>query len=755
MENSKQQGLVEVRGVCPHDCPDTCAWIATVDQAAGRAVRLRGAEDHPITRGFLCVKVDHYLERIYHAGRLLYPMRRVGIKGEGRFERITWDEALAEMSKRLSEIARCYGPEAILPYSYAGTMGLVQSQSMDRRFFHRLGATRLLRTICSSAGFQALLYTLGTARGTPPEDFAHARYIILWGANLLTSNVHLWPFVREAQKHGAKVVCIDPVQTRAARAADWWLPILPGTDGALALAMMHVIFTEGLEDRDFVERHCVGGELLRQRVAEWTPERAAAITGLPASDIVQLAREYAATRPAVIRLSYGMQRHAGGGMATRTIACLPALVGAWRDVGGGLLLSTSGAFPFNYPALERPDLCPPGTRSLNMVELGRVLAEVDDPPIKALVVYNSNPAAVAPDQTKVRQGLRREDLFTVVLEQFQTDTADYADIVLPATTQLEHWDLLKPYGHYYLALNRPAIAPLGESLPNSEIFRRLARRMGFTEPCFQDDDLSIIHQALETDAPELAGVTLERLLAEGFVRLNLPDPYRPFADGRFPTPSSKGELYSERMARDGYDPLPTYTPPNWEAELQARRAGGATAHACPGRQARENAPNGSVIPRSVFCDEESPASVGEPVPCACPAQDRLAVRPGIPRSRPPHAALLLVSPPAHHFLNSTFANVDRLWQREGEQVLLIHPDDAAPREIADGQTVRVWNERGDFLARARVTEAVRPGVCATPSVWWPKLSPGGRNVNFVTSQAVADIGGGATFHDCVVDVTPA
>jgi anaerobic selenocysteine-containing dehydrogenase len=687
----ERESMIEVRGVCPHDCPDTCAWVATVDPYNGRAVNLSGAHDHPVTNGFLCAKVDRYLERTYHPGRLLYPMRRVGAKGAGQFERISWDTALDAIAERLQEIAARCGPQAILPYSYAGTMGLVQSQSMDRRFFHRLGASRLERSICSEAGFTGLLYTLGTARGPAPEDFAHARYIILWGANLLTSNAHQWPFVHEAQKRGAKVVCIDPVQTRTARVADWWLPILPGTDGALALAMMHVIFAEGLEDRAFIEQHCVGGDLLRQRVAEWTPQRAAAITGVAAEDIVRLAREYATTRPAAIRLSYGMQRHAGGGMAARTIACLPALVGAWRDVGGGVLLSTSGAFRLNYPALERPDLCPPETRTLNMVELGRVLSGVDDPPVQALVVYNSNPAAVAPDQARVRQGLQREDLFTVVLEQFQTDTADYADILLPATTQLEHWDLLKPYGHYYLALNRPAIAPLGKSLPNSEIFRRLARRMGFTEACFADDDETLMRQALASDAPELLGVTFERLLAEGFVRLNLPDPYLPFATGDFPTPSGKCELYSERMARDGYDPLPTYTPPNWEAEFQ-------------------------------------PSAPGD--------------------------ALLLVSPPAHYFLNSTFVNVDRLRARQGEQEVFVHPQDACARNISDGQMVEVANERGSFLARVRVTEGVRRGVCMSPSVWWPKLAPGGRNVNFVTSQGLADMGGGATFYDCVVTLFP-
>lgn len=678
----------EVRGVCPHDCPDTCAWVVTVDQGSGRAVAMRGDPDHPVTRGVLCAKVDRYLERTYHPQRLTRPLRRTGPKGSGAFRPISWDEALDEIARRLEEIIRTEGGEAILPYSYAGTMGLVQSQSMDRRFFNRLGASHLLRTICSEAGFRGLLYTLGTARGIAPEDFARARYIILWGANLLTSNLHLWPFVREAQRQGAKIVVIDPVRTKTARQADWWIPIRPGTDAALALALMHVIFAEGLEDRDYLERYCVGVEPLRARVRDWPPERAAEITDIAPEEIRRLAREYASTRPAAIRLSYGMQRHGGGGMATRAIACLPAVTGAWRDVGGGLLLSTSGAFPLNYEALERPDLRPYEPRSINMIELGRALTEVNDPPVRALIVYNSNPAAVAPDQAAVRRGLAREDLFTVVLEHFQTDTADYADIVLPATTQLEHWDLLKPYGHYYLALNRPAIAPIGESKPNSEIFRLLAQRMGFTEPCFQDDDLTLIRQALDSPAPELKGITLERLLQEGHVRLNLPEPYAPFAAGGFPTPSGKCELYSQQLADLGYDPLPTYTPPHWAEQTTT--------------------------------DDE----------------------------------LLLVSPPAHYFLNSTFVNVDRLREREGEPTLFIHPDDAMSRGIEDGMWVEVFNARGAFQARARVRAEVRPGVCASPSVWWPKLSPDRRNVNFVTSQAVADMGGGATFHDCVVRLRP-
>jgi len=683
-----ESGAAHIIGACPHDCPDTCSWVVTVQD--GKAIDLRGNPRHPITRGFLCAKVDRYLERVYHPERILHPLRRVGAKGEGRFERISWEAALDEIASRFRAIVEGpHGPQAILPYSYAGTMGLVQGQSMDRRFFHRLGASLLARTICSTAGAKGYKYTIGASVGISPEAFAAARLILIWGSNVLTSNVHLWPFILEARKRGARLICIDPVRTRTAAQCDQWLPIRPGTDAALAMAMMHVIFAEGLEDRDYIDRHCLGGDLLRARVAEWTPERVSAIVGLPEGDISALARAYATTRPAAIRVNYGLQRHAGGGMAVRTISCLPAVVGAWRDYGGGIQLSTSGSFPLNTDALERPDLIPPATRTLNMVELGKILNEVDDPPILALCIYNSNPAAVAPDQEEVIRGLKREDLFTVVLEQFLTDTTDYADIVLPATTQLEHWDLNKPYGHLCLQLNRPAIAPLGECKPNSEVFRLLAHRMGFTEACFEDSDTDLIRQALASNAPALQGITFDRLLQEGFARLNLPEPFIPFAEGNFPTPSGRCEFYSEPMARAGLDPLPSFTPPR-----------------------------------------ESVVSAPE-----------LAAR----------YPLALVSPPAHYFLNSTFVNVESLRRRVGQPELLIHPEDADERGVRMGDPVRVFNERGAFVAQARVTEGVRPGVVMAPGIWWRKLSPDGRNVNAVTSQALSDMGG-ATFYDCLVEV---
>lgn len=713
-----------VTGVCPHDCPDTCTWQVAVRRADGRAVDIWGHADHPVTDGRLCTKVDRYLERTYHADRLTTPLRRVGPKGAGRFEPVTWDEALADIGARLGAVIARRGPEAVLPYSYAGTMGLLQGEGMASRLWNKMGASRLARTICAEAGFEGLTYTLGAAVGPEPESFAHARLILIWGSNTLTSNMHLWPFVQQARKNGAQAIVIDPANTRTAQAADRWIGINPGTDGALALAMMHVIIADELHDADYVARYTVGFDALRARVAEWTPARAAAITGVDADTIRELARVYATTRPAAIRINYGMQRHRGGGMAMRTIACLPALVGAWRNEGGGIQLSTSGLFRhMDRTGLQRPDLYRPdllggrAPRTFNMNRLGDALSldparraqahyhprpvdpvpapEHAGPPVDALVVYNCNPAAVAPDQAAVIAGLQREDLFTVVLEHFATDTTDYADYVLPATTQLEHWDIVRPYGHAFLPLNRPALAPVGDSLPNSEIFRRLAAAMGYDEACFGEDDATILRRLIEAQThPSFDGVTWDVLERDGFARMNLPRPFRPFAQGDFPTPSGKCEFYSQRMADDGYDPLPTFTPPAWmEGKVDAS-------------------------PRAA--DHE----------------------------------LICISPPAHSFLNSSFVNVPRFTRREATPRLLIHPDDAEARGIADGATVTVANHLGSVQLTASVTRDVVPGTVLAPGIWWNKLSPDGRNVNQITPQDEADMGAGALFYDTLVTITP-
>ena len=682
-----------VRGACPHDCPDTCAMLVTVER--GRAVRVSGDPDHPFTRGFLCAKVNRYIDRTYHNDRLLRPMRRVGPKGSGRFSAISWDDALDEIAERLGAISRSSdGPQAILPYSYAGTMGLVQGSSMDRRFFHLIGASMLDRTICSMAGTVGMRMTVGANIGADAEGMPESDLVVLWGTNTLTSNPHLWPFVLEARERGARVIAIDPLRTRTAAQCDEWIGIRPGTDAALALGMMHVIFDRALEDRDFLARHAVGEEQLRERVRDYPPERVSRITGIPAEKIVELGEGYGRARAAFLRVNYGLQRHAGGGMAVRTIACLPAITGHWRRAGGGVQLSTSANFQFNRHALELPDLSPP-VRTINMIRVGEALttpdAGVGGPPVRALVVYNSNPAAVAPDRNTVLRGLAREDLFTVVLEHFQTDTADWADIVLPATTQLEHWDVHLAYGHHYVTLNRPSIAPLGECLPNSEIFRRIAARMGMDHPSLSDDDLALIRQALDTNAEKLRGVTFDTLLERGWVRLNVSTPYLPFADGRFPTPSGKCELYSERLAQMGMDPLPTFTPP-----------------------------------------EEFPDTAPE-----------LASR----------FPLTLISSPAHQFLNSTFVNVDSLRRAAREPECIVHPDDATPRGIAPGARVVIHNDRGAFTAIARVEESVRPSVVWAPSIWWGKYAADGANANQTTSQRETDLGHGPVFYDNLVEVS--
>jgi len=542
------------RSVCALDCPDCCSLLVNVED--GRGSKLRGNPAHPVTRGFLCGKVAQYLEREYSPARLLYPQRRAGRKGAGRFERISWDEALDAIAARLGAIAAESGPEAILPYSYGGTMGLLQGNGMDRRFFHRLGASRLDRTICASAGSAGLTEALGLRYGTEPEQFRHARLIIAWGANILGTSVHLWPFIVEARRNGAKFYTIDPRRSRTGDLADRHYFIHPGSDTALALALMHVIIGERLYDADYVEHHTAGFEALRDRVGAWTPQRAAALTGIPAQDIVELAREYATTRPAVIRVNYGVQRSERGAMGVRAIALLPALTGAWKDSGGGLLLSTSQAFHLNREGLERADLqqIPLGrpARLVNMSELGPALNTLARPRVQALVVYNSNPAAVAPDQNAVLAGLARDDLFTVVLEQFQTDTADYADILLPATTFLEHTDLYFAYGHYYLQLARPALPAPGEARSNVQVFRALAARMGFGESCFRDTEDDMIRALLDSPHPFVAGITLEELEEKGSVRLRIPEPFQPFAAGGFGAADGKCHFNAETL---------DYTPP--------------------------------------------------------------------------------------------------------------------------------------------------------------------------------------------------
>lgn len=678
------------RSVCPHDCPDACGMLAWVRD--GKIVRVGGDPNHPVTRGAICGKAARYVERMYSPDRVLYPQRRVGPKGSGQFERITWDEALQSIAERLHAIIREHGAEAILPYSFAGTMGVTSIASMDRRLFNRLGASHLDRAICSVAGKVGYEYSIGGSRGTDPETTSRAKYIIAWGGNLVSTNMHQMTYVREAQRAGATFVHIDVHRNRTSAFADQFVQLRPGTDSALALGMMHVIIRDRLYDAEYVQENTLGFDQLAERVLEYPPERVEQITGVPAETVETLGREYATTRPAFIRMGNGLQHHDNGGMAIRNIACLTGLVGAWRDVGGGAVKSNGGYHTMNEAHLQRPDLLGSrAPRTINMNQLGTALTKLDDPPVKAMIVYNANPAVIAPDQMKVMAGLEREDLFTVVHEQMLTDTARYADILLPATTHFEQTDLYSSYWHLYLNLAEPVVDRLGEAKPNVEFFALLAKALGFGDDCFDDDVETLIRQGLDNPAnPYLQGITLERLKEGKPVRVNVEQPHPAFADGHFPTPSGKIELYSERMAADGHDPLPAHTP---------LIEGGDGEHLPTG-----------------------------PYP------------------------LLFITPPNHFFLNSTYANMPSNIRSEERPRLEIHPDDARARGIVDGDAVRVFNQRGEVRLAATLTEDVRPGVVISRGLWWGRDSSGGRGVNATTPQRLADMGGGATFFSNLVEV---
>jgi anaerobic selenocysteine-containing dehydrogenase len=682
------EGTSVVRGACHHDCPDTCAWLVT--RQNGKLVKLEADSKHPFTRGELCTKMDHYLtDVVFNPDRLLYPLRRVGAKGEGRFERVSWDQALDEVASRLKGIIRQSGPTAILPYSYAGTEGVVQGGSLAQRFFARLGTTRLERNICGDAGAAGVSATMGATTGILPEDIVHSRLVLIWAANPVLTNPHGWRFIEQAKQHGARIVTIDPQKSATALRSDWHLQPLPGTDAALALGMMHVIVKEGLHDAEYVDHYTVGFEQLRTRLAEYPPEATAEITGLRTDDIVELARAYAKTRPSTIRLIIGMEHRANGAMTFRTIACLPALVGAWRERGGGLLYMTYSLFRLNYRAAYMPQLEDRKIRAVNMVQLGRALTDQSmSPPIRALIIYNSNPATIAPNQNLVFRGLKREDLLTVVLEQFLTDSARYADYVFPAATQVENLDVMTSWGQRYIALNLPAAAPPGEALPNTEFFRRLAARLDLKEKYLYDSDEQIARTFLNSSHPFLKGITYERLAREGWAPLNLPDPWLPFAKGDFPTPSGKCEFYSASLAAKGMDPLPAYEP------------------------VRQN--GGSVYPLR-----------------------------------------LLTSKASRYFLNSSHAGVARAVQAEGEPVLRMNPHDAAPRNIQDGDMVRVFNDRGTMLVRVRVMDSARAGIVLMSHGWWASRMPGKASPNALTSDGLTDLGGGGDFHDARVQVAQA
>jgi anaerobic selenocysteine-containing dehydrogenase len=695
----ESRNLRTVYGACPHDCPDCCALETQVDEQ-GRAVSVRGRHDHPVTKGWLCAKVNRYLERVYHPDRLLYPMHRLGPKGSGSFERISWDEAIAEIASHWRDIIAQHGAQCILPYSYAGTLGLVNNSVTNSRFWNRLGASRLERSICGAAAEEAVLLTVGARLAPAPQMVLQSKLILIWGSNPASTAPHLMPFLRQAQRKGTRIIVIDPIRTLTARSADQHIQPFPGTDAALVLSMMHVMVTEDLHHPEWIAAHTLGWEYLLERIMQFPPERAAQITGLETDTIQDLARTYATSSPALLRVTDGINRHTNGGQTVRMLASLPALTGQYGIPGGGLMYSTSDWLQWDKQAVshEQDPACPQPPRSLNMNRLGAILTGEANPPVYSLFVYNANPVASTPNAGKIVEGLLRDDLFTVVHELFETDTARYADILLPATSQLEHVDLHKPYGHLSLQYNAPAIAPQGEARSNWDVMRSLSSAMGFNESWLHQDANEVIHEILEATAQHnsrLVGITLERLQEEGSIPLAISSREEvPFAEGIFPTPSGKVEFYSKTAAAHGYDPVP-----GWEPEEKTRSV------------------------------RDASQSASARLPLLCPA--------------------------AHHFVSSTFGNQERMMTKEGAPVLRIHPSDAAVRNIQSGQLVCVENERGWCRLVAEVTEMVRPGVLATTTVWWPKFSPDQRNVNWTTSDRLADLGGGSTFYTNLVSVEPA
>jgi len=678
--------LQKIRGACPHDCPDTCGIITEVDD--GQAVKFYADPDHLITDGWLCAKVRPYLNHVYHPDRLQYPLRRVGAKGSGQWERISWAEAIAEIAKNWQDIITQYGGEAILPYSYSGTLGLVQMGVTSARLWNRLGASQLERAICGAAAEYAVQATVGARWSPAYQEVAQSRLVIIWGHNPITTAPHFMPFLKQAQRNGCRVIVIDPRATRTARGADWHIAPKPGTDGALALGMAQVIVAEKIHAEVWLENYTVGWPKFRDRLAEYPPSRVAAITGLAEQTIIDLAREYATTKPSLIKFADGVQRNRHGGQTTRAICALPAITGQYGILGGGLAYSTSGYLQWDKYALNHWEECPPPGRSVNMNRLGAALmGQVSDPPIKSLYVFGANPMSASPNAGLIAQGLQRDDLFTVVHELFMTDTAQYADMVLPATSQLEQVDLHKAYGHTNVTYNQAAIPPLGESKSNWEVMGLLAQAMGFDEPWLHqtvDEVIEEVMSATATYNPALQGITLVQLKAGGAVPLTIPAG-PPFADLKFPTPSGKVELYSAKMAALGLEPLPCWV-----------------------EVAEDYAP------------------------------------PDKPQGEP----LELLTGAAHHFVTTSMANQADLLEREGTPFIELHPEDAAARHIQHGEVVTVENGRGWCKLRVVITEAVRPGVAASPKGRWGQHDPFGdeRHVNWTTSDALADMGGQSTFH---------
>lgn len=698
-------------GGCPHDCPDTCSMVFEVED--NKLVGVRGNKDHPATRGGLCVKLKDYEKRHCHPDRVLYPLRRTGPKGSKQFQRISWDEALDEIVDRWKAIIAEYGPQAIIPYSYLGHQGLVHGLNGGDAFFNRLGATVCERTFCGEGSATAWVLTNGPSGGMDPESFVHSKYIIIWGCNSVSTNLHHWHFVQEAKKKGAKVVVIDAYRSKTAKQADWHLAPKPGTDGALAMALIHTIIEEDMIDRDYVDNHTVGFEELAERAKTRTPEWAAEITGIPAEDIRTLAREYATTKPAAIRIGVALERHHGGGQTIRAACCLPAITGAWRDVGGGMYQMTFWEHPYKLDVICRPDFIPEGTRVVNNLQIGRALTgEMElDPPIMSMMCWNSNPVTQAPECDKIVKGLLREDLFLVSAEHFISDTASYADIVLPASMGAEMEDIILSWGHNYLTYNTRCVDSPGEAVPNNEIFRRLAARMGFEEERFKWSDAECLENFVDWDSPACEGITLDTLRKNGFARLNIggPDDRAPHREGNFPTPSGRCELKSETAAEGNF----------------------------------------VVGPFRQMYDAMQPGEPLDTLPDYVPNRESAETNPELAGKYP----LSIVSPKSHGFLNSCYANMEQKIRGQGEQFVLINAADAGPRNIGNGERVRVFNDRGSFEGSAMITDDVNPGVVVATLGYWRQLNRG--TVNIISSAEFVNMGHAPTFSDNLVQVEAA
>jgi anaerobic selenocysteine-containing dehydrogenase len=695
-------------GGCPHDCPDTCAMIYEVED--GRLVEVRGNKEHPMTRGGLCVKLKDYHDHHYNPDRVLYPLRRTGPKGSRQFVRITWDDAIAEITARWKDIIARYGSQAIMPYSYLGNEGLVQGLTAGDAFFNKLGSTVNEKTFCASGSSTAWLLTVGPTGGVDPESFVHSRYIVIWACNSISTNLHHWPFVLEAQKEGAKVVVIDSYRSRTAKQADWHIMPKPGTDGALAMGIIAEIVRQGLVNKEWVEKHTVGFPELAVRAAEFTPDYVEQVTGVPAEDVARFAREFATIQPSVIRLGVALERHAGGGQTIRAVCAIPALTGSWRHVGGGLLQMPLWEFPIDWARVSRPDFIRPGTRVVNNLQLGRALTGDMklDPPIMGLYIYNTNPVSQAPETNKIARGLSREDLFFVTAEHFVTDTAAYADIILPATMAGEHDDMMFSWGHFYLTINEKAIDPRGEAKSNAEIFRLLAAAFGFDDPQFKMGDMDLAEHYLKWDAPQMAGIDMEYFRRHGYFHLAVgtPDDRLPHANGNFPTPSGKVEF----LVKDAKNFV-------------------ASAF----RMGYEDMQSGEPV---------------DPLPGYVPPRESVATNPKLAETYP----LNIVSPKSHGFLNSCYANEKHKIKGQGEQFVMISPKDAAARSIREGDPVRVYNDRGDFEGLARVTDDVREGVIVATLGYWRSLNRSDGSVNSISSAEFCGLGRAPTFSDNLVQV---